>query len=600
MIKVSDLVVKKLVEYGVSDVFMISGGGAMHLNDSIGKCKEINFICNHHEQAAAMAAEGYSRASGKLSVVIVTSGPGGTNTLTGVMGQWTDSVPVLYISGQVKQETTIESCRSLGLRQLGDQEVNIVDIVRNLTKYADIITSPAEVSMKLDKAIHIATTGRKGPVWLDIPLDVQGAWITEVTQEQCLQEGAEVVENDITGVISRVVDLLKVAERPVLIAGHGIRLSGSQNLFLEMVDSLGVPVVTTFNGFDIIHSEHELYVGRIGTLGTRAGNFALQNSDLIISLGSRNNIRQVSYNWESFARAAKKVFVDIDKAELNKPTVKPDIGIAADVGSFLAELQNQLTDIQLPDWNWWQTWTQERKKKYPTVLGEYKTIKDKVHPYVFVEELTDIMRSDTLMVAGNGTACVSLFQAGKVKKGQRAFWNSGCASMGYDLPAAIGASFANKNREIVCLTGEGSIQMNLQEIQTMVYHRLPIKLFILNNNGYCSIRQTQTNYFDGRYVACDDSSGLSFPDMQKLSTAFGIHYETVSSHLSMRENIHRILSIKGPVICDVMLTLDYTFSPKLSSERKSDGRMISKPLEDMYPFLEREEFKSNMLIPMLD
>lgn len=600
--RLTDYVMKRLVEHGVKQVFMITGGGAMHLDDSIGLCKDIKFTCNHHEQACAIGAEGYARMSGKLGVCLVTSGPGGTNTLTGVMGQWTDSVPVLYLSGQIKFETSIESCREIGLRQLGDQEINIVDIVRPITKFAAIVTNPQEIKKLLDKAIYIATHGRPGPVWLDIPLNIQGAVIDEKKLLEYNQEEDEINldKKAIKSDVKRVIDLLKKSERPVFVAGHGIRISGSQKLFLDVAEKAGIPIISTFNGADLITSEHPLYVGRIGTIGDRAGNFALQNSDLLISVGTRNNIRQISYNWKSYARAAKKVVVDIDPAELRKLTIIPDLPICADARLFLEELDNQLDKVSLPDLKKWQAWCVERKKKYPVVLPEYKKIKGAVNLYYFIETLTKSLKKNDVVVAGNGSACVGLFQAGIVKEGQRMFWNSGCAAMGYDLPASIGACLANDRKSVVCIAGDGSMQMNIQELETVVYNKLPIKIFYLNNDGYISIRQTQDVFFDGRIVGSDERSGIGFPNIIKVAKAYGLKTEVILKHDEMKEKIKKVLNAKGPVLCEVKLFRDYKFTPKLSSERKPDGRLVSKPLEDLFPFLSREEFKKNMIIPIID
>ena len=464
--RLTDYVMKRLVEHGVNHVFMIPGGGAMHLDDSIGLCKDITFTCNHHEQACAIGAEGYARTSGKLGVVIVTSGPGGTNTLTGVTGQWTDSVPVLYISGQIKYETSIESCRDLGLRQLGDQEINIVDIVRPITKFAAFVKEPKEIKRLLDKAIYIATHGRPGPVWLDIPLNVQGTDIDEKSLMEYDPKEDEAPSNrkKVADQVAQTVELLKKSERPVFLAGHGIRIAGAQELFLAVVEQLGIPVLSTFNGVDLIATDHPLYIGRIGTLGGRAGNFALQNSDLLISVGSRNNIRQVSYNWQSYARAAKKIVVDIDPAELKKPTLRPDLAICADAKLFLEELRKQTAKIELPHIKKWHAWCLERKNSYPTVLPEYKKPNNPVNLYFFTQTLTELLDKDDIVVAGNGSACVGLFQAGVVKQGQRMLWNSGCATMGYDLPAAIGACLASNKQRVVCFAGDGSMQMNIQEL----------------------------------------------------------------------------------------------------------------------------------------
>lgn len=631
MIKLSDYIIKNLKEYGIKHIFMVSGGGAMHLNDSIGKYKDIEYICNHHEQACAIGAEGYARTGGKLAVVNVTTGPGGTNAITGLIGQWLDSVPVLYISGQVKFETCIESCKEIGLRQLGDQEINIIDIVKPVTKFASMIKNPLEVKRLLKKAIYIATHGRPGPVWLDIPLDIQGSMIDEslLIDYNEDEDRIEFNNDEINLKISEIIKLLQKSERPVFIAGHGIRIAGGEKLFLKVVEKLNIPVVTTFNGFDLIPSNHRLFSGRLGTVGDRAGNFTVQNSDLLISAGSRNNIRQISYNWECYGREAKKIIIDIDEAELKKPTVKPFIALVSDAKYFLEELQRQLEGIELPDFRKWVAWSMERKQLYPVVLPEYKTCKETVdshdrsvtgknedlcshhlspithhdshiNPYYFIQVLTECLARDSIVVAGNGTACVALFQAGIVKEGQRIFWNSGCAGMGYDLPAAIGACFAGDKKNVICLAGDGSLQMNIQELQTVVYHRLPVKIFYLNNKGYISIKQTQDNFFGGRYVACNESSGVSFPDITKIACAYGMNTEIIDRHEHMRDKIESILRYEGPLMCDVMLQTDYIFSPKLSSERKPDGRIISKPLEDLYPFLPREEFYKNMIIKPLD
>jgi acetolactate synthase-1/2/3 large subunit len=593
VIKLSDYIFKRLAEDGVKDLFMISGGGAMHLVDSVGKNKKINYYCPQHEQAAAIAAEGYARTSGKLGVVVVTSGPGGTNTLTGVIGQWLDSIPCLYLSGQVKFETTIASQPKLGLRQLGDQEINIVDVVVPVTKYAVMVTDPKTIRYHLEKALYLATHGRPGPVWLDIPLNVQAALIDE-RQLKGFVPPAEKQDAGLPTKVDKAAKMLAQAERPVIVAGHGIRLAGAQKAFLKLIERLRCPVVTTFNGFDLVPSDHELYIGRIGTVGDRAGNFALQNADLVITIGSRNNIRQVSYNWPAFARAARKVVVDIDPAELKKSTLKPDLPIRADAAVFIAELGKRKL---AGNWDKWLDWCRQRKHNYPVVLPEYQKPDGLVQPYYFIKVLTEQLGPDDVVVAGNGTACVTLFQAGVVKAGQRMFWNSGCASMGYDLPAAIGASLARGKGRVICLAGDGSLQMNIQELETLSYHQLPVKLFVLDNCGYVSIKQTQDNLFGGHRVACCQETGVGCPDFTKVAAAYGLATARISDQKDLAGQIGSALAAAGPLVCSVRLQPDYTFAPKLSSEKLPDGKMISKPLEDMYPFLGREEFKRNMIVP---
>lgn len=592
MIRVADYIFKTLAEkYRVEHVFMVTGGGAMHLNDALRLEKRITAICNHHEQACAIAAEGYVRASNKMGVVSVTTGPGGTNTMTGVLGQWTDSIPVLYLSGQVKFETTVLSCPELDLRQLGDQEVNIVELVKPITKYAKMITDPLSVRNELEKAIHIAHSGRKGPVWLDIPLNVQGALIEEDLLAP-FQESDISVKSPSADELAQAVAMLQSSKRPVIIAGFGIRLSGAEQAFLRLVDRLGVPVVTTFNGFDLLPTVHPLYVGRIGTLGTRAGNFALQNADLILSIGSRNNVRQVSYNWENFGRCAKKIVVDVDLAELQKKTVVPDLSVCSDAGLFISMLDAKLNDLRFFSWSEWLAWCIERKRRFPAVTDDQKKRAEFIDPYYFMEMLTECSPADSITVAGNGTACVALFQSGVIKSGQRLFWNSGCASMGYDLPSAIGACIGS-GKKTICLAGDGSIQMNLQELQTVIHHRLPLKIFLLDNYGYSSIRQTQKSFFKDELLGCDAESGVSFPDFMKLGKVYGFRTLEILNHSGMRDGIENALNENDPVFCRVKLPSDHVFSPKLSSRKMPDGRIISSPLEDMFPFLDGDVLKEN-------
>ncbi len=596
--RASDYIFKRLKEvYGVERVFMITGGGAMHLNDAVYQ-SGLAYTCCHHEQACAIAAEGYVRAGKKLGVVNITTGPGGLNTLTGVMGQWTDSVPVLYISGQVKQSTTISACPDLPLRQLGDQEVDIISVVKPLTKYARQIRRAEDVKRILDEAVQTALSGRPGPVWIDVPMDIQGAQIDESALTDLPAEitaALQAKKQPAVEQIQKCVELLRQAERPVLIAGNGIRLAGAQTLLQTFLQKLPMPVLGTFNGMDLIDEVHPCFVGRVGTLGSRAGNFALQNADLVLSVGSRNNIRQTSYNYEYFARGGQLVCVDVDAAEFQKPTVKPYLGIEADAGAFLEALSAVLPQR---DFSAWLAWGKARQAKYPVVLPGYAAA-GPVNPYYFVDRLSVLLPAEAVVATANGTACVVGFQAVKVKKGQRYFWNSGCAAMGYDLPAAVGAALASPGKTAVCLSGDGSFMMNLQELGTVVANRLDLKLIILNNGGYISIRQTQNNFFSGRHIGIDEKSGLMFPNFVKLAESFGFKAFRIEKNEEVEDGIRRMLAEAGPVVCEVVLPEDYIFQPKTSSERKADGRMVSKPLEDLYPFLPREEFENNMIIAPL-
>ena len=594
MIKVSDYIARRLHELGCRHVFMVTGGAAMHLNDSFARASSpYQVVFCHHEQACAIAAEGLYRAAGKIGVVNVTAGPGGLNTLTGVMGQWTDSIPAIYVSGQVKHSTTLDCCREIPLRQLGDQEVDIIPIVSSLTKYAVSIKDPGAVRYELEKAFHLATVGRMGPVWLDIPMDVQGAMVDETTLRAFLPP----VEVPNPCDVSAVVELLRASRRPVVVAGHGIRLARQIETLQSVLRMLRIPALATFGGFDLVANDHPCYAGRIGTLGTRGGNFSLQNADLVLLLGTRNNVRQVSYNWENFAHRATTIAVDVDSAELQKPTFRPTHAVHSDLADFLPRLQAALaSERTLGDYSDWLRWAKERTARYPAVRPEHRVVAERIQPYPFFEQFTRQLPDDAVVVAGNGTACVVLFQAGVVRAGQRYFWNSGCASMGYDLPAAVGAALGVK-RDVWCLAGDGSLQMNLQELATLSHNRLPVKLLVLNNGGYVSIRQTQTNFF-GAHYGCGNTSGLSFPDLERLAAAYDLPYLCSSRLEEVEAHQRRAAAIAGPVVWEVRLNLDYSFEPKLSSMRLPDGRMVSKPLEEMAPFLERDEFLSNMLVPV--
>lgn len=582
----------RLKELSVEQVFMLTGGGAMHLNNSLGKA--FDYICFHHEQACAIAAEGYARVSGKIPVVNVTTGPGGLNTLTGVMGQWTDSVPVLYISGQVKLPTSIYSCRDIKLRQLGDQEVDIVSVVKSLTKYAVMIENPRSIKYHLDKSVYIASNGRPGPVWIDIPVDIQATIIDTDDLIEYNTDDDQIKTDDLSIKIQEVYNKLFQSKNPLIVAGNGITISKARNDFLNLIDKIKIPVVTTFNGFDLIEENNPYYVGRIGVQGTRAGNFALQNCDLLITIGTRNNIRQVSYNWENFAKNAYKIIVDIDSNELIKKTLKPDMPIVSDAKKFILSLLDICVKKGSQNYDEWVKWCHDRKIKYPVVTTEYRK-SNSINPYFFIDILTEKCESTDTIIAANGTASVALMQAAKVKKRQRMFSNSGCASMGYDLPAAIGAAFAIKTGQIICLAGDGSFQMNLQELQTVVYHKLPIKILYLNNSGYSSIRQTQDNFFNGERVGCDEKTKVSFPLMEKIVSAYGMQYMKLESSRLINEQIESLLRQDGPLFCEVILDPDYLFIPKVSSKKLPDGSMVSTSLEDMFPFLDPEELKSNML-----
>ena len=599
--RVADYIAETLASHGVQHVFMVTGGGAMHLNDAFGRCKNLTFIACHHEQACSMAADSYYRMSNRLAAVNVTTGPGGTNAITGVYGAYVDSLGMIVISGQVKWETLVRST-GLPLRQLGDQEIDIVKIVESITKYAVMVTDPTTIRYHLEKALFLATSGRPGPVWIDVPINVQGAMIETENLVGFDSKEIDSKENPIASPAS--LDLLwekfLQAKRPVVLAGAGIRISGAYPTYLKLLNHMAVPAVTAWNAHDLLWDEHPFYCGRPGTIGDRSGNFAVQNSDFLLILGNRLNIRQVSYNWNAFAREAFKVMVDIDEAELKKPTLTIDLPIHANVAEVMSSLLKKPERPQNTEHAGWLNWCLARRKKYPVVLPEYWNTEKGVNPYCFVDSLFNQLDENERVVTGDGTACVVTFQAAKIKKGQRLYTNSGCASMGFDLPAAIGAYFAEKPKRIICLAGDGSMQMNLQELQTISTHKLPIKIFVLNNQGYHSIRQTQQNYFPDNIVGCGTESGLGFPNLEKLALAYEIPYQKIACTEDLTHGIKKTLLEDGPQLCEIILDLNQQFSPKLSSKKLEDGRMVSAPLEDMFPFLSRDELASNMIVKPLE
>ncbi len=587
-IKVSQYIADFLVKKGVCDLFTVTGGGAMHLNDAFGHKKGLNCIYNHHEQACAMAAEGYARLAGKIAAVCVTSGPGGTNALTGVLGGWQDSIPMMVISGQVKRETTTWST-NIPLRQLGDQEFQIVDCVKTMTKYAYMVTDANEIRYHLEKAWHICNTGRKGPVWLDIPLDIQAA-----TVETDMLAGYEEQEKEYPPLFEiekaeAIIRKICEAKRPVILAGTGIRLSGSHDIFKKLIEKLQIPVLTAWNAHDVLEDEHPLFCGRPGTVGTRGGNFVIQKADLLLVLGCRLNIRQIGYNYKEFAKSAYKIVVDIDEAELRKPTIKPDLPVYADVKDVMsAILQNAIEDNSYKHKEW-LNWCRRVNEKYPVVLERYYH-DVKINPYVFIKEFSKFLNNRDVVVCGNGSACVITFQAICIQKGQRVFTNSGCAAMGYGFPASVGCCVARKGERIICIDGDGSFQMNIQELQTVVQNNLDLKIIILNNNGYHSIRQTQTNLFHSSLVGVCKESGISFPNMEKIADAYGLDYSAIHA-LEDLEKIPQFLERKGPGICEVFVNENQNFEPKISSKVLEDGTIVSPEIDDMFPFLPRDEYE---------
>ncbi|MCI9162062.1 MAG: thiamine pyrophosphate-binding protein [Lachnospiraceae bacterium] len=681
-IKVSNYIAQKLVESGIRQVFTVTGGGAMHLNDALGHQPGLRCIYQHHEQACAIAAEAYARIHNRIGLVCVTTGPGGTNAITGVVGGWLDSIPMLVLSGQVRYDTTAR-WSGVGIRAMGDQEFDIVKAVSCMTKYSEMVIDPLRIRFCLEKALYLAYSGRPGPAWLDIPLDVQGAYVdteqlagfdaadyeaggtgwamhavgvdhtsgtpvvaaaaqnslkaavlagSRGAKPLTVEEPPHAAEEDYAGkgeirqvlapkvtkeTAREIIEQIRKARRPVINAGNGIRIAGAHPAFMEVAERLGVPVVTGWNSQDCIWDSHPLYVGRAGNMGDRPGNFAVQNSDLVFSVGSRLSIRQVGYNYQTWAREAYVIYSDVDEEELKKPSVHADMRVHAD-GKDLLETLCQVLREEYPspvfdggsglEGMTWNETCRMWKEKYPVIRPEHlKPDSTKAaNVYAFVKELSSRLKENQVTVVGNGSACVAGGHSYIIKKGQRFISNSAIAAMGYDLPAAIGVCQAiGENQEddredIILLTGDGSIQMNLQELQTILHHRMPVKIFLINNGGYHSIRQTQKNYFGEPLVGIGvDSHDLSFPDMGKLAAAYGYPYVAARHNEELAAAVEETLAVEGPAICEAFVTMDQNFEPKSAAKRLPDGTMVSPPLEDLSPFLPEEEMDAMMIVPRI-
>ncbi len=651
-IRVADYIAGFLVKNGITHVFTVTGGGAMHLNDAFGHKEGLTCIYQHHEQACAMAAEAYARVHNRMAAVCVTTGPGGTNALTGVLGAWLDSIPLLVISGQVRSDLTARST-GLNIRALGDQEFDITKAVQCMTKYAQMVTEPEKVPGCLEKAVFLAKSGRPGPCWLDIPLDVQGAYVEPeglacdlAVQKECENTAGPYAlpPKAADQTAARIIEKLQTAERPVIHAGNGVRTAGAGELLLQAAEKLQVPVVTGWNSIDLIDDSHPLYAGRAGIMGDRAGNWAVQSSDVLFSVGSRLSIRQVGYAYKSWAPHAYTIVADIDREELKKPTIHADLPVWADAYDLLDAMIRNLEQPhprktaqrrdgekrargeerssrrqpesgmdgmgnsrislengpapELPHGAWIKRCL-EWRRQYPVVQEKHFSQQQPANVYAFIRTLSEALPQGQITVVGNGSASVAGSQAFVVKPGQRFLINSGAASMGYDLPAAIGACFASGRQEILCLTGDGSIQMNLQELQTIIHHRLPVKIFVMNNGGYHSIRQTQHSYFPRPLVGVGTDSGdLSFPSMEKLAQAYGYPYFQVNSNAQLG-NIPGILKTEGFCICEVVVDTKQCFEPKAASEKLADGRMVSLPLEDLVPRLPKEELEQVIQVDVI-
>lgn len=595
MIKVSDYIIKRLEETGAKHMFMLPGGGAMHLNDSLGKSDKIQYVCCLHEQACSIAAEAYARVNNKMGLLMVTTGPGGTNALTGVAGAYLESTPMFVVSGQVKR---MDMINNQGVRHQGMQELDIISVVDSITKYAALVDDPQMIRYHMERALYEATHGRKGPVWLDIPLDVQATMVEEddligftpLPQAKNTHLEKQVLE---------VIELLNQSERPILMAGNGIRLSEGLEEFEEVMELLNIPVLTTWNGIDLIEETNKLYYGRPGGLGHRYANFMQQNSDFFLSIGARLNLLQTGYNFDGFAREATKVMVDIDNAELHKINVRPDLPICADARDFMRLLLKHKNKIQKKDRSEWFAYGDRLKGKYPIVSPEYWQQKEKVNTYCLLETISKYMEPEDVYVSGSSGSCIDIsMQTFRVKKGQRVFCTKGLASMGYGFPSAIGACLASGGKRTVGVNGDGGFVMNIQELETLSRLNLPVKMFVLSNRGYGAIKATQTNLFQGHLVACNEDSNLSIPPIAKVAGAYGLKTVTIENNQELDEKVKEVLDYQGPVICEVMTPIELTARPKQVSYKRSDGQMESKPLEYMNPPISDEEMEENMIIPM--
>ena len=594
--KLSDYVIDYIAKLGTKYAFVVAGGASVHLLDSVAKNKNIGHICFQHEQAAAMAADSYSRLGPGIGLSIATSGPGATNLITGICGAWFDSVPVLYLTGQVNLS---ETRGKTGVRQIGFQETDIVEIVRPVTKFAEMVTDPNSIKYLLDKAIYEANSGRPGPVLLDIPLNIQHADINPdklrgfVSPVKNKRNNADLIKK-----VKKAVNLIAKAQRPVLLIGAGVKVSGAEKSLRNLADSLGFPIVCSWSAIDIIPHNHRLFIGQIGIYGNRAANLLIQNSDLILSIGSRLDTRQVSSNSKSFGRAAKKIIVDIDQHELDKGRVVADVPVCADAKEFISVMQKMIP-AERPGISGWLAKAKIWKNKYPSCVPKYFNQKKAVNPYAFFKVLSGELGNKDIITLDIGAVMAWAMQALEVKDGQKFFSQFGHASMGYGLPAAIGAAFATKDRGIICVTGDGGMQMNIQELQTITHYNLPVKIFVLNNNSYGMVRQFQDKYFEGRHTGTVPRGGYSSPDFVKIAKAYGIAVENINNHKNMREKINRVLNMKKSVLCNIVIKEDQKIIPKLEARRLKNGQYLSKPIEDQWPYLSREEFKANMIIPPL-
>ena len=603
--RLADYVMSFVAQQGVKHVFLVTGGGAMHLNDALARCSDLTFVCNHHEQAAAIAAENYSKATNNLGVALVTTGPGGTNAITGVVGAWLDSTPMLVISGQVKRADRMyrPDGTPLGVRQRGSQEVDIVSLVKPITKYAVTIEDPQSIRYHLEKAAHLARTGRPGPVWIDIPIDVQAA---PIEPDSDLMRGFDPAESphrdqdDLVTQVRDVVDRLNRAERPFIFAGNVVRVSGAAAAFERLVRLLNVPVGLTWMAMDLLNDDDPLFVGRPGTVASRGANFALQNADFVLVIGARLDPPLMGWDPHQFARGAYKVVVDIDPAELRKLEGAIDKPICADARVFIDDMLQQGGSVVGKDRSAWIQRCQDWKARYPIVLPEHRA-PGLVSVYHLAEIIGQEVGPDDRIVSGSSGSAIEVFLlAYRARKGRRVFHTAGLGAMGFGIPASIGVCLGSGGKKTICVDGDGGFQLNIQELATIAHLQLPIKFFVLNNSGYASIRASQTNYFGGPNIGCSSETGVSIPDYRKVARAYGLKTAVIEGQgddqSDLRAAVRRVLRGRGPVVCDVHVIPDEIRAPRVTSIQRPDGSFVSKPLEDLWPFLDRDEFARNMIV----
>ena len=595
LVRVVDYVLSFVAKQGVKHVFLVTGGGAMYLNDALAQNKDLQFVPNHHEQASAVAAEAYARINGRLGVAMVTTGPGSTNAITGVVGAWIDSVPVLIISGQVKRADLMGES---GVRQKGPQEVDIISMVSHVTKYAVTVMEPNSIRFHLEKAIDLATSGRRGPVWVSIPLDVQASLI-DPSQLEPYNATAPIMHDHLKQQVSEVIDLINQSKRPLLLAGQGVRLAQAADAFSKLYEALNIPVATTWSAMDMIPANHRLSVGKPGVFAQRPPNFAVQNSDLLITIGARLDNVVTAFNPTNFGRQAIKVIVDVDSSELAKFDMPNKKTICADARHFIEALLENKDKVKQIDRSDWHDRIQVWKARYPMGDGKPLAAEGPISHYDFARALSDAISENTLIVTGSSGLAIEIFYNNfETKLGQRIFSTTGLGAMGFALPAMIGAFMASSGKQFVGIESDGSLQVNIQELSTIRAFDIPVCLFVMNNKGYASIRTTQRNYFQGRSIGTGPDSKLFLPDIVGIAKVIGIPAIRISDASELKEKLGFVLNQKGPFICDVELVSDESLWPKCIAIPQADGSMISMPLEDMSPLLSREELCENMLIPL--